>query len=316
MSRPITVQLIAPSGYPHDRAAMARGVRRLREAGCTVNGLDVLERTELRFAGDDATRAQDINALAAMEVLPDIVLSVRGGYGATRLLPHVDYRALRERLADSATLLVGHSDFTALQLALHTQSGLRTFTGPMLGPDFGAEQLSPLTLDHFWATIGADRGQGEWSAEGDVDVEGPLWGGNLAMLCSLIGTPYFPAIDGGILYVEDIGEPPFRIERLLYQLHLSGVLGRQRALVLGEFTHCKPSGYDNGYDLDAGFAQIRRIAGIPVIEGMPYGHGPDKFTLPFAAAARLRVADGRARLDFSGYPHLPAPQPVGGRENA
>jgi muramoyltetrapeptide carboxypeptidase len=316
MSRPITVQLIAPSGYPHDRAAMARGVRRLREAGCTVQGLDVLERTELRFAGNDEARAHDINALATMAVLPDIVLSVRGGYGATRLLPHLDYRALRERLAGSATVIVGHSDFTALQLALYTQGGLRTFTGPMLGPDFGPEQLGPLTLEHFWATVGADRGQGEWSAAGDVDVEGPLWGGNLAMLCSLLGTPYFPAIDGGILYVEDIGEPPFRIERLLYQLHLSGVLGRQRALVLGEFTHCKPSGYDNGYDLDAGFAQIRRIAGIPVIEGMPYGHGPDKFTLPFASPARLRVADGHARLDFSGYPQLPVPRPVGGRENA
>ncbi len=261
MSRPIAVQLIAPSGYPHDRAAMTRGVARLRDAGCTVSGLDVLERTELRFAGDDATRAQDINALATMDVLPDIVLSVRGGYGATRLLPHLDYGALRERLADSATLLVGHSDFTALQLALYAQSGLRTFTGPMLGPDFGPEQPSTLTIEHFWATVGADRGQGEWQATGEVDVEGPLWGGNLAMLCSLLATPYFPAIDGGILYVEDIGEPPFRIERLLYQLHLSGVLGRQRALVLGEFTHCKPSGYDNGYDLDAAFAQIAR--GLP-----------------------------------------------------
>ena len=96
------------------------------------------------------------------------------------------------------------------------------------------------------------------AAEHAVDVEGMLWGGNLAVLCSLLGTPYFPQIEGGILFVEDVGEPPFRIERLLYQLHLSGVLGRQRALMLGDFTQCRPSAYDNGYDLDAAFAQIRR----------------------------------------------------------
>ena len=138
-----------------------------------------------------------------------------------------------------------------------------------------------------------------------MEVEGPLWGGNLAVLCSLIGTPYFPAIEGGILFVEDVGEPPFRIERLLYQLHLSGVLGRQRALLLGDFSQCRPSAYDNGYGLQHSFEQIRAACGIPVIDGLPTGHEPDKFTLPFGAPARLRVGAGEASLSFSGYPHLP-----------
>jgi muramoyltetrapeptide carboxypeptidase len=233
-------------------------------------------------------------------------------------LPHLDYGALGERLAGTPMVMVGHSDFTAIQLALHARSNLCTFTGPMLGPDFGAEHPSALTLDHFWDTVGAPRGRASWQASpgADLDIEGPLWGGNLAVLCSLIGTPYFPAIDGGILHVEDVGEPPFRIERLLYQLHLSGVLDRQRALVLGDFTRCHPGSYDNGYDLSAAFAQIRAVAGVPVIDGMPYGHGPDKLTLPFGVASRLRVEEGRASLDFSGYPHLPAMHPVGGRENA
>ena len=135
-------------------------------------------------------------------------------------------------------------------------------------------------------------------------MAGPLWGGNLAVLCSLIGTPYFPAIEGGILFVEDVGEPPFRIERLLYQLHLSGVLGRQQALVLGDFSQCRASGYDNGYGLEDSFEQIRQACGIPVITGMPVGHEPAKLTLPFGASARLRVAGGVAALEFSGYPHL------------
>jgi muramoyltetrapeptide carboxypeptidase len=304
------VRLIAPSGYPHDRAAMTRGVERLRAAGCVVDALDVLDRGEQRYAGSDAQRAADINALATLDALPDIALAIRGGYGATRLLADLHYDALRERLGGSNTLLVGYSDFTALQLALHAKSGLCTFSGPMLGADFGAETLSDFTWQHFWKTARSPATQVAWrtAATAEAEVEGPLWGGNLAVLCSLIGTPYFPAIEGGILFVEDVGEPPFRIERLLYQLHLSGVLGRQRALLLGDFSHCRPSTYDNGYSLEHGFAQIRAVCGIPVIDGLPTGHEPDKFTLPFGAPARLRVGGGEARLSFSSYPHLP-PQP-------
>ncbi|MFC5582130.1 muramoyltetrapeptide carboxypeptidase [Rhodanobacter terrae] len=310
------IRLIAPSGYPYDSVAMTRGVVRLREAGCVVDGLEVLQRTAQRFAGTDAERAADINALATMETLPDIALVTRGGYGASRLLPHLHYGALRERLADASTLLVGHSDFTALQLALYAKSGLCTFSGPLLA-DLGAESCGELTWRHFWSTLTSPASTAAWPGTGStgIDVQGPLWGGNLAVLCSLLGTPYFPQIDGGILFVEDVGEPPFRIERWLYQLHLSGVLGRQRALVLGDFSHCQPGARDNGYDLDAAFAQIRAVAGIPVVAGMPHGHGMDQLTLPFGAPARLRVADGLARLDFVGYPHLDRPAPAGAAEN-
>ncbi len=312
----ITIRLIAPSGYPYDPAAMTRGVARLREAGCVVDGLDVLQRTEQRFSGTDAERAADINALATMETLPDIALVTRGGYGASRLLLHLDYDALRERLADASTLLVGHSDFTALQLALYAKSGLCTFSGPLLA-DLGAESCSEFTWQHFWDTLTSPASAAAWPATTttEIDVQGPLWGGNLAVLCSLLGTPYFPQIEGGILFVEDVGEPPFRIERWLYQLHLSGVLGRQRALVLGDFSHCQPGARDNGYDLAAAFAQIRAVAGIPVVPGMPHGHGEQQLTLPFGAQARLRVADGRAQLDFTGYPHLNRPAPVNAVEN-
>jgi muramoyltetrapeptide carboxypeptidase len=299
------IRLIAPSGYAHDPAAMARGVARLREAGCTVEGLDVLQRAQLRFAGSDAERAHDINALATMASLPDIALVSRGGYGAARLLDRLDYGALRERLADSSLALVGHSDFTALQLALYAKSGVCSFAGPLLA-DLGAEPRPDFTWEHFWATLDGEASTATWSGSGDMelDVRGRLWGGNLAVLCSLLGTPYFPAIDGGILFVEDLGEPPFRIERLFYQLHLSGVLGRQRALLVGDFHACRPGPRDNGYDLAAAFAQIARVAGVPVIHGLPHGHAARQLTLPFGAAARLRVGGGEVHLECTGYPHL------------
>jgi muramoyltetrapeptide carboxypeptidase len=284
---------------------MTRGVARLRASGCEVSGLQVLGRSDLRFAGSDVERAADINDLATLPELPDLVLAMRGGYGASRLLPALHYAALRERLAGTSTLLVGHSDFTALQLALHARSGLCTFTGPLLA-DLGAEPLDEPTWRQLWATLTASETTVAWdtAAEPGLDVRGPLWGGNLAVLCSLLGTPYVPAIEGGILFVEDLGEPPFRIERWLYQLHLSGVLARQQALVLGTFEHCQPGPRDHGYDLAAAFTQIRRVAGIPVVEGLPHGHAGRQLTLPFGAAARLRVAAGRAQLDCTGYPHL------------
>jgi muramoyltetrapeptide carboxypeptidase len=285
---------------------MARGVARLREAGCLVEGLAVLQRADLRFAGSDAERAGDINALARLDTLPDIALVTRGGYGAARLLEHLHYDALRERLAGSRLALVGHSDFTALQLALYAKSGVHSFAGPLLA-DLGAEPPDPATWDNFWSTLGAPGMVATWPAPNDVelDASGPLWGGNLAMLCSLLGSDYFPRIDGGILFVEDIAEPPYRIERLLYQLHLAGVLGRQRALVLGGFRDCRPGARDNGYDLAAAFAQIAAVAGIPLVHGLPHGHAERQLTLPFGADARLRVAGGQARLECTGYPHLP-----------
>ncbi|NUO72654.1 MAG: muramoyltetrapeptide carboxypeptidase [Frateuria sp.] len=300
------IRLIAPSGYAHDPAAMSRGLARLREAGCTVDGLEVLDRVQQRFAGSDAERAADINALAALDRLPDVALVTRGGYGAVRLLGQLDYGALRERLAGSKLALVGHSDFTALQLALYAKSGVRSFAGPLLA-DLGAEPAPAFTWEHFWDTLGSDASVAAWpgAGEAELDVQGTLWGGNLAVLCSLLGTPYFPAIEGGILFVEDLGEPPFRIERLFYQLQLSGVLARQRALVVGEFHACRPGPRDNGYDLDAAFAQLSRMAGVPVIYGLPHGHAARQLTLPFGGQARLRVSDGTARLECSGYPHLP-----------
>ena len=313
---PARIRLIAPSGYSYDPAVMLRGVARLREAGCAVEGLGVLERTELRFAGSDAERAGDINALATRDTLPDIALATRGGYGAVRLLPHLEYGALRERLHDAPLALVGHSDFTALQMALHARSGLCTFRGPLLA-DLGAEPRGEFSWRQFWSTLTSPTTSVAWSVgtETSLDLGGRLWGGNLAVLCSLLGTPWFPAIEGGILFVEDVSESPYRIERMLYQLHLSGVLGRQQALLLGNFSQCEPGGRDNGYDLAAAFAQIRAVAGIPVLDGLPHGHAEQQLTLPFGAPARLRVHGHAARLDVSDYPHLADVVPASAAEN-
>lgn len=305
--KPRTIELIAPSGYPQDPEAVARALARLVEDGHQVEGIETSERRFQRFAGTDGERAADLNRLAdPARALPDIVLAVRGGYGAVRILHGLDYAGLQRRLTDAPLAICGHSDFTAIQMALLARAGLVTFGGPMLTANFGAEQLSTFTMQQFWIAVSSPEftvTEAVPQAE-DVDVSGTLWGGNLAMIAALVGTPYLPAIEGGILFVEDVNEHPFRIERMLYQLHLSGILARQQALVLGDFTGARLSDYDNGYGFDAMVEQIRSVARIPVVIGLRFGHGEDTVTLPVGVQARLRADREGFALTVGGHPTL------------
>ena len=307
MPRPRTIELIAPSGYPPDSAAVERAVARLRDAGHRVEGVEVASRRYQRFGGTDSERAGDLNRLAdPARALPDVVLAVRGGYGAVRVLPALDYDGLARRLAGQPVALVGHSDFTAIQLALLARAGLVTFGGPMLGMHFGAEKPSAFTMTHFWRALTEPAFVLEVEAPQAerVEVRGTLWGGNLATIVSLVGTPYLPQVDGGILFIEDINEQPFRIERMIYQLHLAGVLARQQALVFGDFSGIKAYDYDNGYGLAAMIEQIRSVTGIPVVTGLPFGHIDDIVTLPVGAKAHLAAHAQGFRLTAEGHPHL------------
>lgn len=310
MTQTKLLELIAPSGYAPDVAVAARGVETLERLGYTVTNCAALDRRHLRFAGTDAERIAEINRLARRDhPVPDVVLAVRGGYGAVQVLDRLDYAGLRRRLAGAPLAIVGHSDFTAVQLALLAQAQLTTFAGPMLLADFGADPLSDFTMSHFQSVLHSPNHVAEWQCErasGEIDVTGTLWGGNLAMVCSLIGTPYLPRIDGGVLFVEDVNEPPYRVERMLYQLHHAGILARQRALVLGDFSQYRVTGYDNGYDMPAMIEHMRKVVGIPVVTDMPFGHCADKLTLPVGGQARLQTCGSRVTLTLTGYPYMAA----------
>ncbi len=308
MTQTRLIELIAPSGYAPDSDVATRGIAALEQLGYTVGNRDVTSRRFLRFAGTDAERVGEINDLARRDhPLPDIVLAMRGGYGAVHLLDQLDYKALHDRLCGERVAIVGHSDFTALQLALLSQSHVTTFAGPMLLADFGAETLSEFTVSQFQSVLQSESHVVQWTGDGaggDIDVSGTLWGGNLAMVCSLIGTRYLPQIDGGVLFVEDVNEPPYRVERMLYQLHQSGVLARQRALVMGDFSQYRLSDYDNGYDMATMVESMRRVIGIPIVTGMPFGHCPDKLTLPVGGQAKLSTSGAQVTLTLTGYPYI------------
>lgn len=280
----IGVALIAPSGFPLDDQALGRGILALQEQGCVVyNYYDRTEKYQ-RFGGIEAVRvAQMYAAIDNPQV--KIVMAIRGSYGMSRLLPLLDF----ERIAASNKIFVGHSDFNAFNLALLAQTGMQSYAGPMLSSDFSNPPLSAFTMSHFWRSMRQPEQilDVETVENPDVDVTGTLWGGNLAMLNHLIGTPYLPEINRGILFLEDIGEHPYRIERMMLQLHHAGILARQQAIIFGDVSNYRLVEHDNGYDFDAMLTYLRSQISVPILTGLPFGHIRDKLTLPIGSEARL-----------------------------
>ncbi|RCX08236.1 muramoyltetrapeptide carboxypeptidase [Extensimonas vulgaris] len=298
-----------------DKAAFRRGVARLRALGHAVEvDPDALAR-DTRFAGDDATRLAALHRAAASGA--DVALIARGGYGLTRLLPGIRYAEVAQAVA-RGTRFVGMSDFTALQSALLAQTGAVSWAGPALTADFGvADEPDEIMLACFDDLL---QGQGEgagWrlprergaasasASAGAQDAQwlvedATLWGGNLAVLASLVGTPYFPQVQGGILFLEDVNEHPYRIERLLTQLLYAGVLARQKAVLLGQFTGFKLVPHDKGYKLQSVVDWLRSRIDVPVLTGLPFGHVPTKVLLPVGAKVTLSV-EGRDALLYWGH---------------
>ena len=280
--------LIAPSGYCIKQHAALRGIQRLTDEGHQVNNVEVIARRCERFAGTETERLEDLNSLARLTTPNTIVLAVRGGYGASRLLADIDWQALVARQQHDPLLICGHSDFTAIQCGLLAQGNVITFSGPMLVANFGADELNAFTEHHFWQALRNKTFTIEWQGEGPTcQTEGTLWGGNLAMLISLIGTPWMPKIENGILVLEDINEHPFRVERMLLQLYHAGILPRQKAIILGSFSGSTPNDYDAGYNLESVYAFLRSRLSIPLITGLDFGHEQRTVTLPLGAHAIL-----------------------------
>ena len=298
MIRPRGIGLYAPSGFALDPAAIERAVTRLTAMWERVIVDPTCTMRWQRFAATDDERAAAIQRMAS-DPRVDLAIALRGGYGLTRLLPRLDFAAL----AGARKSWLGYSDFTAFQLAALARAGMVTFAGPVVS-DFGAAEPSAFTIDHCFGLLDQPRYAIECALAGpDVACAGTLWGGNLAMVAHLAGTPYFPTVEGGILFLEDVGEVPYRVERMLYQLHHAGVLAAQRAIVLGRFTEYTLSPNDGGYDLDSAIAQLRSVCATPILTGLPFGHVHDKLTLPVGGHCALDVRAGAATLELSAYGH-------------
>ena len=286
-----TILLISPSGAVAETESLHRAQERLRALGFVSRTAKHALSQNQRFAGTDAQRLADLHA--ACKGKHSIVMATRGGYGLTRLMPQIDWRLL----ADSGKRFVGYSDFTALHLGLLAQTGTESYAGPNACGDFGGARCDDLTGALF-AEVMRDELEivsFETTDADTVDARGTLWGGNLSVLCALIGTPYFPKTRG-ILFLEDVGEHPYRIERMLVQLLQAGVLARQKAILFGRFSGYRLAAHDQGYDLPEVLAWLRSQVKVPVLTGLPFGHVGTKFTLPVGRRVGVATEPGLVHL--------------------
>ncbi|MBK1690346.1 LD-carboxypeptidase [Rubrivivax gelatinosus] len=288
-----TLSLYTPAGALPSAAPLRRAARRLAKLGYEVTIDESALARQQRFAGDDETRLAAIHRVA--EAAPSIAMATRGGYGMTRLLDRLDW-ALLARSVEQGTRWVGHSDLTALQLGLLAHGGARSWAGPLAASDFGRSDadggVDEVTEGCFVEAMSGELEAVGFRTEAGFDglaAKGKLWGGNLTVLCSLLGTPHWPRIRGGVLFLEDVAEHPYRVERMLLQLLQAGVLGAQKAVLLGSFSDWKPVKSDRGYKLKTVVEHLRAQTGVPVLTGLPFGHVPTKVTLPVGAKVELAV---------------------------
>jgi len=302
LSRSAAVAVAAPASAPLTPADLRAGLAALRARGLRVEMPAEAAMLADDFAphgylaAPDAARLAELNGLLRRDEL-DALSVVRGGYGVRRRPPALDYGAARRH----PKLVVGYSDVTALHCALYARAGLPGLSGPMVAPDW--PHLDAESEAQFWrlaeghAPVAITGPGGEaLEAVRPGRAEGVLLGGNLTMLASLLGTPYLPDLHGAILYLEEVGEPPYRVDRLLAQLRLAGVLENLGGLVLGGFTGCEPPQDRPSLPLDAVLADYTAGLPFPVARGLVYGHFRRKSTLPFGVRARLEADAETATL--------------------
>jgi muramoyltetrapeptide carboxypeptidase len=302
--------LYSPSGVVAKAPALRRAARHLATRGYAVAIDEAALARHQRFAGDDATRLAAIHRVAA--AAPSVALASRGGYGLTRLIDRLNWKTLG-RSIDRGTRWVGMSDCTALMLGAlaHGVAGDPDaprdaggfWSGPLACEDFGRTDeeggIDDVTEACFLEAMDGDLEAIGFRTEPGFDgleASGLLWGGTLTMVLSLLGTPHFPAVRGGVLFLEDVAEHPYRIERMLLQLQQAGVLGAQKAIVLGGFSNWAKSPLDRGYTFKSAVAHLRNVLRVPVLTGLPFGHLRTKVCLPHARRVTLQVAGREAFL--------------------
>ncbi len=290
------VAVAAPASAALDPADARAGVDALRARGLTVDESRARSLPSGYLSGSDDERVAELNDLFARDDL-DAIFCLRGGFGLLRILDRIDYAAARAK----PKLVVGYSDVTALQLALLARSGLPSLSGPMVAPDW--PRIDEHTEKQFWALAGGDApveilGPGKERLTGKRDGihEGTLVGGNLSLCAALIGTPYLPDLTGSILFVEDVGEPPYRIDGLLARLRLAGVLERLGGMVFAAFTGAEPAAGRPSLSVDEVVSHYAPLINGPVACHLVYGHFPRKSTIPIGVPARLDVSGAWAAL--------------------
>ncbi len=300
---PIRIGFCAPSRAVIDVSTPALAKLYFQDHGAEVVLHDTVFKNIKQFAGTEDERLEGLMSMACNPDI-DLVMPIRGGYGLSRILDRIDFEAI----AAADPVFCGYSDFTAFNLAYFALTGKVSYQGPN-GTDFVDSPLY-FTEKSFHSALFAE----EWTCSfacreaPPSDMEGILWGGNLSMIVSLLGSKYFPQVDGGILFLEDCNDRAYRLERSLMQLDMAGVLSRQKAILLGDFRDSDPA---HPKENDFLFADVlvwmkKRLPHVTILTGLPFGHSPVKATLPVGAKVRMRTEKGFVVLSTFDHPRVTA----------
>jgi muramoyltetrapeptide carboxypeptidase len=293
-----TIGLVAPAGI-ESTEGIEKGILRLKELGFKVKeGRHIYDKWGY-FAGKDRDRAQDIMDMFEDNEV-DMILCVRGGYGAMRILPYIDFNKIKR----NPKIFMGYSDITVLLNSMYQKEGLVAFHGPMVNSNLNIKE----TIDSFMKTL--TKGDKSYVLENpacmpmisnsDRIVEGRIIGGNLCLVCSVLGTPYEIDTKDKILFIEDVDESPYRIDRMLTQLDLAGKLEECSGIILGQFTDCEGSEDDRAKVDKFTLEQVLmdRVMSLkkPVLMNFACGHDNPKLVLPIGAKARLNCKEKRIEI--------------------
>lgn len=304
-----TVGLITPSSYVSDPGLLAAAERTVRYFELNPKFGRNVRKREGYLGGSTDERLDDLHAMFADPAV-NAIFAIRGGYGSAQLLDRIDYGLLRR----NPKIFLGYSDITALHLGIRKRAGLMTFHGPValsgfsgytqkyfrralfetapIGPVTNPPESNPLRPAHTLRTIrpGAARG--------------PLTGGNLTLIATTMGTPFEIETAGRILLLEDVGEEPYSIDRMLTQLRLAGKLDAAAGIVFGECRDCRPRDFKPGFESTLSLGEVLdEILGklrIPVLAGLTFGHTDDQLTLPLGAMASLDADKGELNIEEAG----------------
>jgi len=291
-----TIGIISPASSPDEIERIQKGVKYLESLNYRVIIGKNVGKSRGYLAGEDSERLADLHDMFNNKSVKAI-FCVRGGYGSGRLLNKINFNLIKK----NPKIFVGYSDITALNMAMYHKTGLVTFAGPMVAVDFYQDEVNPFTEEVFWQTITSNKKIGKIKNPGDEKFyvinkgrgEGRLLGGNLALLCSIMGTEFMPNLKDSILMLEDIGEAPYRVDRLLNQLKLAKVFTQANGVVLGRFVDC----YDaedskDSLKLNDVICDYFDSLKIPVMYNLKHGHITENITMPLGLKCKINSSRG------------------------
>ncbi len=289
-----TIALIAPASTPQTSEKISKSVRYFEQLGYRVILGKHIENERGYLAGTDRERLDDLHRMIGDKKVKAIFF-VRGGYGSIRLLPYIDYDLIKR----NPKIIVGYSDATALFHAIYKKTGLQSlFFGPMPGVDIW-NGFDAFAEECMWRSLTSNKAYGELpSLKSEIKlfgknkfgaVDGRMFGGNLTVFSSIMGTPYIPSQKDHILFIEDVGEAPYRIDRYLAQLKAAGILDMAKAILLGQFTECDSEKEKPSLSTEQVFKDFFSKLNIPILLNLPFGHIPRQWTVPLGAKMKIET---------------------------